>query len=369
MIRPLSDLTGQMYRSVGKPMLFLFPADTVHHTMVKMGERMTHTPLQSLFSTIYSFEHPVLDQTLDGIRFQTPSGLAAGFDYDVQLPEILPSIGFGWSTVGTITYEPYQGNPPPMLGRLPHSRSLWVNKGFKSAGAVALKEKIARLRVERPLGISVGATNRPYESENEQITEYIKAFETLGNNLPNTHWELNISCPNLAAGNDFQKPPALARLLQQIDTLALPKPVYLKMPVDVTLAELVELLKVVERSSLRGIILGNLTKTADQRQFWLSERQRFKKGGFSGQPTARRSDFLIRAAHAYFQGSHTIIGCGGIFSAADAYRKIRQGANLLQFITGLIYQGPQLPGQVHADLARQLQADGFTHISQAVGVE
>jgi len=60
--------------------------------------------------------------------------LAAGFDYDADLINILPSVGFGFNTIGTVTHLSYQGNPSPMLGRLPKSKSLLVNKGFKSKG-------------------------------------------------------------------------------------------------------------------------------------------------------------------------------------------------------------------------------------------
>jgi dihydroorotate dehydrogenase len=60
---------------------------------------------------------------------------------------------------------------------------------------------------------------------------------------------------------------------------------------------------------------------------------------------------------------------GGIFSAEDAYAKIRLGASLVQLITGMIFEGPQLIGEINRGLVRLLKRDGFSHISEAVGVD
>lgn len=369
MISSLSWLTGEVYRRAGKPLLFLVRADYVHAGMLALGEFFGKTPLPKILAPVYRYQNPILSQTIDGIQFQEPVGLAAGFDYNVSLPQFVYAFGMGWNTVGTVTYGYYAGNTPPMLGRLPKSRSLWVNKGFKSDGAAAVKKKIASLQPPVPLGISIGATNRLYTTQEDQILEYVKAFQELGNDLPNTYWELNISCPNLATKNDFQNPTSLYELVKAVEALKLTKPVYLKMPIDLETPDFMALLKVVKKSGLAGIIIGNLTKKASPKQFWMQERQNYTKGGFSGLPTQERSDYLIGVAYQYFRGAKTIIGCGGIFNAQDAYRKIRNGANVLQLITGLIYEGPQLPGQIHCDLATLLKRDGYSHISQTVGVE
>ena len=64
-----------------------------------------------------------------------------------------------------------------------------------------------------------------------------------------------------------------------------------------------------------------------------------------------------------------IIGCGGVFSAEDAYRKIRLGASLIQLITGMIYEGPQLISSINAGLVELLRKDGFGTIRDAVGTQ
>jgi dihydroorotate dehydrogenase len=56
-----------------------------------------------------------------------------------------------------------------------------------------------------------------------------------------------------------------------------------------------------------------------------------------------------------------------VFSAQDAYRKICLGANLVELITGMIYEGPQLIGQINCELVELLKRDNFANISEAVG--
>ena len=58
---------------------------------------------------------------------------------------------------------------------------------------------------------------------------------------------------------------------------------------------------------------------------------------------------------------------GGIFSAEDAYEKIKLGASLVQLITGMIYEGPQLIGQINQGISEMLAEDGYSSVSEAVG--
>lgn len=64
-----------------------------------------------------------------------------------------------------------------------------------------------------------------------------------------------------------------------------------------------------------------------------------------------------------------IIGCGGVSSGEDAYRKIRAGASLVQLYTALAFQGPVVVPKVKAELAACLQRDGFKSVQEAVGAD
>jgi dihydroorotate dehydrogenase len=58
-----------------------------------------------------------------------------------------------------------------------------------------------------------------------------------------------------------------------------------------------------------------------------------------------------------------------VFSAEDAYKKIKLGASLIQLITGMIFEGPQLISDINLGLVRLLKRDGYDNISDAIGAE
>ena len=66
---------------------------------------------------------------------------------------------------------------------------------------------------------------------------------------------------------------------------------------------------------------------------------------------------------------HIIIVTGGVFTAADAYRKLRLGASLVQIYTALIYEGPGVIPRINQGLCSLLAKDGFRHVREAIGAD
>jgi dihydroorotate dehydrogenase len=93
------------------------------------------------------------------------------------------------------------------------------------------------------------------------------------------------------------------------------------------------------------------------------------QGNFSGKPCWEASNELLGRMYAEYSERFVFSGVGGVFTAADAYTKIRLGATLVEFVTGLIFQGPSVVGQMNRELAALLRRDGFSHISEAVGID
>jgi hypothetical protein len=154
------NLLALGYRCILKKIFFIFDPELVHHRLTSSGEKMGKIHIaKHIFASALQIRDPSLEQVIHGVAYPTPIGLAAGFDYEGRLTQILPSLGFGFHTIGTITNKPYKGNPGPMLGRLPQSRSLMVNKGFKNLGAEKTAHKLSHLPFEIPVGVSIGRTN------------------------------------------------------------------------------------------------------------------------------------------------------------------------------------------------------------------
>ncbi len=359
------------YQQILKRIFFLFDPEFVHNRMLKNGELLGRfTFLRQVIAVIFAVKNQMLIQTIAGIRFENPIGLSAGFDHDAHLTQILPAVGFGFGSVGTVTYHAYGGNPRPILGRLPKSRSLMVNKGYKSSGAEVVSRRLALLSFAIPIGISIGRSNvASLKNEKESIKDIVKAFQIFEEKkVKNAYYELNISCPNLYGDISFYPPKNLEALLRAVDAIGLSTPVFIKMPIELSDKEVILILDVILKHRIAGIIIGNLQKNRNDPALIPEEVAKFPVGNFSGKPTWNRSNALISLAYRYCGGKLVIIGCGGVFSADDAYEKILRGASLVQLITGMIFQGPQLIAEINLRLPVFLRRDGYANVADAVGM-
>jgi dihydroorotate dehydrogenase subfamily 2 len=366
-------MIGIIYRKIIKPILFRFPADDVHVFFLKTGNFLgTNTFLKKIIGKIFTYKNDILKQDVSGISFENPVGLSAGFDYDADLIGILPSVGFGFHTIGTVTNFPYEGNARPMLGRLPKSKSLLVNKGFKSMGMESVLKKINKREKKIPLGISIGATNRSYRDINEMSEDIIVSFNRVLLENYFDYFELNISCPNLINSeglkDKFDQPIGLGILLNKLSFLKINKPLFIKMYLEKSVDETLSLAEVADKYSfVKGLIFSNLVKDRTNPSFDKDEIAVAGKGNFSGKPTFELSNNLISEVYKKYKDRFIIIGCGGIFTGADAYEKIKRGATLVQMITGMVYEGPSVIGKINKELALLLKKDGFKNIKEAVG--
>lgn len=344
-----------VYQKIIKPIFFLINPETVHEFLVETGRLMVKVPgAPSLISWFFKYSDPELSQNLAGINFPNPVGLSAGFDYNGKLTRALPEISFGFHTIGTITLRPYQGNPGSAYVRLKKSKGLIVNKGLKNQGARVTIQKLSDQTFKIPTGISIASTNTFFNSTKEQIMDIVQCFYLFEKSrVRHNYYELNISCPNTFGGEPFTVAGRLEVLLTAIDSLKLTRPVFVKMPIDQDETETKALLQVCDRHKIAGVIFGNLTKdrdnpalTVEDRTTWLNSR-----GNVSGKPTWERSNKLIKLTNKLYGKRFVIIGTGGIFTPQDAQKKLSLGADLVQLITGMIFSGPQLIGDIGQYLA------------------
>ena len=367
-------MIGILYKKIIKPILFLFPADDVHTYFLKKGRFLgSFSFTKWITKNLFFFKDKSLNQTVLGVPFKNPIGLAAGFDYDADLIDILPFLGFGFHTIGTVTNLPYEGNPRPMLGRLPKSRSLLVNKGFKSMGMESVLNKINKRQKRIPLGISIGSTNKNYRDIQEMIEDIVSSFKKVLAENYFDYFELNISCPNLvnteSIANKFDTPLGLELLLSRLEKIFIDRPLFIKMYLEKSIDETLALSEVASfHPFVKGLIFSNLVKDRTNPLFDKDEIANASKGNFSGKPTQELSNNLVTAVYKKYKDRFIIIGCGGVFSGADAYEKIKRGATLVQMITGMIYEGPSVIGDINRELAELLKKDGYKNIKEAIGV-
>ncbi len=329
-----SKVFGLLYRKVFKPVAFQVEAEAVHDLTTRLGERLENFP--GLVSGLFSFQNPSLKRRVLGLEFPNPVGLAAGFDYDGHLAKVLPAVGFGFNTVGTVTAKPYIGNPKPRLLRLPKSRSILVNKGFKSEGALAVAARLDRKNLRgQILGVSVGASNLPeVNTISNAIEDYLFTFGLFGKRSYVSYFELNVSCPNVALGESFTEEKNFSQLAEQMAALKLRQPIFVKMPNEITPVQSDALVRIALKHGIRGFIFSNLAKDRKNSAFDKSEIERVAsfKGNFSGRPTFEGSNRLIAHTRKVFGRDVVIVGCGGIFTPEDAMVKLSCGADLVNLL-------------------------------------
>ncbi len=373
-----------LYGFVLKPIIFPFDPEDMHNLFLGVGKFLGKFSLTRWKTRLwFGYSNKMLEQTVLGINFKNPVGLAAGFDKNAELTQIMPSVGFGFEEVGSVTGYPCEGNKRPRLWRLTQSRGYVVYYGLKNNGSEEISERLKnKFRKDSPcekfpIGVSVAMTNCEENLDTSMAAaDYAKAFEAFAD--IGSYTTVNISCPNAQGGQPFTEPIKLDVLLSKLDAIETKKPIFVKMSPDKTIDEVDAILDVLRRHRVHGIICSNLTKQKNNPK--VLENNLPGVGGISGKPLQDLSDDLL--SYIYRREVLTpqvtadgqarkfiLIGCGGIFSAEDAYKKIRSGATLVQLITGMIFEGPQLISEINLGLVELLRRDGFSNISQAIGAD
>ncbi len=364
----ISKLSGFSYKSIIKPILFKFDPEFVHDRFMNLGWFLGKCKITKFITKkVFSYKDEILNQNLWGIDFINPVGLSAGFDKDGKVHGIMESVGFGFAEVGTVTYKPYGGNPKPRLKRLINSGSLLVNYGLKNEGAQKIIERLKNTRKTIPQVISIGRTNSLETSKLEDgIEDYFNCLNEFVKSDIGDIYEINISCPNTFGGEPFTNPSDLKLLLTKLYSLSIKKPVFLKMPLNLEWQEFRSLVDVAIDFGVNALVISNLNK--DRKSVKPEdELSSDVKGNLSGKPVHDISNELISKTYQNYGNKIKIIGVGGIFNAKDAYEKIKRGAILVELITGMVFEGPNLIGEINKGIVDLLKKDGFKNISQAVG--
>jgi dihydroorotate dehydrogenase len=356
-----------LYVGILKPFFFRQDPENVHDLMTRVGARLGKYSLgRAITRSFFGYKNAALSQDLLGMHFENPVGLSAGFDKNAELTDILPSVGFGFAEVGSITGERCEGNPKPRLWRLPKSESLVVYYGLKNDGCEAISSRLVGKHFDIPIGVSVAMTNCAenlvLESAIEDFAKAFRVMESIGDYIT-----VNISCPNAQGGQPFIDPNKLDRLFITLDKISTKKPVFIKLSPDLSNGELDAILEVARKHRINGIITTNLTKNRDNPR--IIDKDVPKVGGMSGKVLQDLADETLKYIYKKEGKRFILIAVGGIFTAEDAYKRIRLGASLIQLIAGMIFEGPQVISEINRGLAELLKKDGFTNISQAIGVD
>ena len=343
-----------------KPLFFRLPAESAHE-LVSGGLRAVQgTPVESALARRYVVDDDRLAVEAFGQSFPNPVGVAAGFDKNARIPSVLASLGFGHVEVGAVTARRQDGNPRPRLFRLREDEALVNRMGFNNHGANTVGPRLSPERLpDVPVGVNIGMSKvAPLETAEEY---YLYTYERVA--AGGDYFVVNVSSPNTPGLRELQNRESLERIFGTLQDAGA-SPLLVKLSPDLPEPAVADAIAVVDDLGLDGIIATN---TTTERHSSLRSPNRAEEGGLSGKPIEARATTMVR-----FVAERTdvpVVGVGGIFTAEDAYRKIRAGASVVQLYTGLVYEGPSIARDINRGLLELLERDGFASVEDAVGAD
>lgn len=375
----MSSLPQSPDRSLGDRSLFRRARGRVYATSLKVMFRLRPERIHGLMSTALTataavtpardalrrtlvVDDPVLSQTIAGIAFPRPLGLAAGFDKNATEVDVWGPLGFGYSEVGTVTAVAQPGNPTPRLFRLSRDGALLNRMGFNNDGARSAITRLSRRCEPEPVGLNLGKTKMtPPE---RAAADYFESARTVRDNAD--YLVINVSSPNTPGLRDLQAVESLRPIVDAVRS-ASDLPLFVKIAPDLSDEDIDAVTDLALELGLTGLIATNTTISRGGLATPASEVAALGAGGVSGIPVAERALEVLQRIRQRAGDDLVLIGVGGISTAQQAWERINAGASLLQGYTGFIYGGPDWIRDIHLGLAQQVRRHGLGNISEAVG--
>ena len=337
-----------------RSLIFKFDPETAHDLAIKA---LKTNILPNKIKKFSSLKIKFLEKEIPN-----PIGIAAGFDKNAEVYNSLFKLGFGFIEVGTITPNPQFGNPKPRVFRLVEDEALINRLGFNNVGSETAKKNISNNIPNGLLGINIG----PNKDTKNRIEDYLKCFKVF-NNLSD-YITINISSPNTENLRSFHNPNELEELLSALNEeknkIKSSINIAVKVAPDIQAKDLEIIGNILLKNNIKIVIISN---SSDNTRENLKNINKFEKGGLSGKPIEKKSNFLINEFYKIFRKKIKIVGVGGVDSGKSAYEKFISGASYIQLYTGMVYKGPNIVNKISEELNDILGSNGIKNIEEIVG--
>lgn len=324
---------------LARKLLFALAPERAHDVALASIRRAERLGLSRLLATSV----PHNPQTVMGLDFPNPIGLAAGLDKNADYLDGLGALGFGFVEVGTVTPRPQPGNPQPRLFRLPNQHALINRLGFNNKGVDHLVNNLRQRKYAGVLGVNIGK-NKDTPNENA-VADYRHCLKHVY--VYADYVTVNVSSPNTPGLRDLQQAESLRTLLETLladrevlaDEHGRHVPLTVKLAPDMNAQNLTDTVEVINQLDIAAVVATNTTL---ERSGVEQERDAHQAGGLSGAPLRPLADATLRDLRAGLRADIAVIGVGGITEGRHARDKQALGADLVQIYTGFIYAGPTL---------------------------
>jgi dihydroorotate dehydrogenase len=339
-----------MYRLLFRLVLSRLDPETAHHLAFDVIRWLPRVGIGALLRRL-SRPDPSLAVTALGLTFDSPFGVAAGFDKDGRAIRGLGQLGFGHVEVGTITAIAQPGNERPRLFRLVPDRAVINRMGFNNRGAADAAPRLAReaaRRIRPVIGVNIGKSR--VIDVNQATGDYLASARLLA--PVSDYLVVNVSSPNTPGLRGLQELDQLRPLLSAVKEAAAGKPVLVKIAPDLTDDQVGRIASLSVELGLAGIIATNTTLSREGLKTDAAIVAAAGIGGLSGAPLAARSLEVLRLIRATVPTEFCVISVGGVETAADVAERLAAGATLVQGYTAFLYRGPFWARSINRGLAR-----------------
>ena len=324
--------------------------ERAHHLVVPVIRAFGVWPLAPVVRAITRPDASLRTHAL-GLEFDSPFGVAAGFDKNAVMTEGLHALGFGHVEIGTVTAVAQDGNPKPRLYRLVEDRALINRMGFNNAGAERAAARLARSRRRRGravLGANIGKSR--IVDVDEATVDYVTSTRLVAPVAD--YLVVNVSSPNTPGLRGLQAVETLRPLLEAVRDAAASTPLLVKIAPDLADDEIEAIARLAVDVGLAGIVATNTTIAREPLSTPADVVEAMGAGGLSGAPLRERAVAVLRTVRSVVPAEFCVVSAGGVETADDVRERLAAGADLVQGYTAFIYRGPFWARQINRALAR-----------------
>ena len=291
-----------------------------------------------------------------GLLLANPVMTASGtFGYGTEYGHLFDIQRLGAIVCKGTTLAPREGNPQPRITETPSG--VLNSIGLQNIGVESLIEQKAPLWADWQVPVIVNIAG-------ETVEEYAQLAARLDGIAGVSGLEVNISCPNVAAGGaEFGIRPAYAAAVTSAVRKATSLPIIVKLTPNT--GDIVGVARAVAGAGADAVSLINTLKgmaidTAKKRPLLGNVF-----GGLSGPAIKPVALYMVYAVAGAVD--IPVVGCGGIMSATDALEFIMAGASAVQVGTAML-TSPRALLDVLEGIEEYMGKEGIENISELVGV-
>lgn len=341
-----------------KKILFQFDPETAHNLVKQLSKTLPLGPLK-IWTQVH---HECLVAKIGSVQMPNPIGLAAGFDKNAEMLNLIHALGFGHAEIGSVTAKASLGNPKPRIFRLLKDESLINWMGLPNEGALSIAKRLKKNPPPLPIGINMAKTPGHTDAA---IADYVTTYTTL--TMHGDYVVFNLSCPNTEDGKTFEDPVFFSELATEIKNvrqkLGVKKPHLIKISPDLNESSTENLVMLALKNGMDGFVVSNTTKKRSGLVTDLTPELK-SRGGLSGRGLKSLADFQLEKVRQFAGPKPYLIGVGGVLEFEDLLKKLQLGANLVQVYTGFVYRGPFFARDLNLKILKLCQKLGLKNYSE-----